>query len=143
MNELELIRKLAARRQPGSGVVRGIGDDCAILRVPAGDELLIHTDMTVEGVHFRRKTHTPAQIGAKTLARGLSDLAAMGAKPKWALVSLALPKWARDTFLDEFYDGMLTLARSFQIAIVGGDLTRAAKPRPTFPPLTPKQPFRI
>jgi thiamine-monophosphate kinase len=127
MNELELIRKLAARRQPGSGVVRGIGDDCAILRVAAGEELLIHTDMTVEDIHFRRKTHTAEQIGAKTLARGLSDVAAMGGKPKWALVSLALPKWAGDQFLEEFYDGMLALARRFRVAVVGGDLTRAAQ----------------
>ena len=125
MNELELIRKLAARRQAGSGVVRGIGDDCAILRVPPGDELLIHTDMTVEDVHFRRKTHTAAQIGAKTLARGVSDVAAMGGTPRWALVSLALPKWAGEQFLAGFYDGMMGLARRFKVSLVGGDLTRA------------------
>ena len=130
MNELELIRKLAGRQQSiGSskraGVIRGIGDDCAILRVPAGDELLIHTDMTVEDVHFRRRTHTAAQIGAKTLARGLSDVAAMGGTPRWALVSLALPKWAREPFLEGFYDGLLELARRFKVVIVGGDLTRA------------------
>ena len=125
MNELELIRKLASRRQPRLGVVRGIGDDCAILRVPTGDELLIHTDMTVEDVHFRCKTYTATQIGQKTLARGLSDVAAMGGTPRWALVSLALPKWAGEHFLDEFYDGMLGLARRFRVSIVGGDLTRA------------------
>jgi thiamine-monophosphate kinase len=126
MNEVEIVRRLAARARGGAGVVRGIGDDCAILRIPPGEELLVHTDLTVENVHFGRGTHTARGLGHKTLARGLSDMAAMGGTPRWALVSLALPGWATARFLGGFYDGLLALARAHGTALVGGDFSRAA-----------------
>jgi thiamine-monophosphate kinase len=125
MNEQDVVRRLASRRQPAAGVVRGIGDDCAILRLPPREELLIHTDLTIENIHFRRSTHTARAVGQKTLARGLSDIAAMGGTPRWALLSLALPDWVCGQFLNDFYDGVFALGERFHVSVVGGDLSRA------------------
>src|SRR5947209_18367242 len=93
--EIVLIDRLRRRAAlPGStGLVLGIGDDCAIFR-PRGspDDLLFTTDLFVEDVHFRRSTHRPEDVGWKALARGLSDIAAMGGEPRFCLLSLALPQ---------------------------------------------------
>lgn len=112
--------------RPGRGVVLGIGDDCAIFR-PAGggEDLLFTTDMMLEGVHFRRQTHPAAAVGWKALARGLSDIAAMGGEPRFCLVSLALAPWADQGWLDGFYRGLLRLARESGTALAGGDLAQA------------------
>ena len=88
-----LKRRVAIPR--GSGVVAGIGDDCAMFRPPgAKEDLLFTTDLLLEDVHFERATHSPAAVGHKALARGLSDIAAMGGEPLFCLLSLALPGWA-------------------------------------------------
>ena len=80
------------RRAAGRGVRgRGIGDDCAVLPIPRGHEALITTDFSLEGVHFRREWHPPDSAGHRCLARGLSDIAAMGGEPRAAFLSLALP----------------------------------------------------
>jgi thiamine-monophosphate kinase len=105
--------------------VLGIGDDCAIYR-PRGsrEDLLLTTDLMIEGVHFRREETSAAFIGHKSLARGLSDIAAMGGKPKFCLVSLAIPKtWVRH--VDEFYRGLLRLAHKTGTQVAGGDLSSA------------------
>jgi thiamine-monophosphate kinase len=104
----------------------GIGDDCAVFR-PRGkrEELVFTTDMLIEGVHFRRDTHTPAQVGYKALARGLSDIAAMGAEPRFCLLSAAFPEWADDRWKDRFFDGLLALARETGTELAGGDLSHA------------------
>ena len=101
----------------------GIGDDCAILRPPPGHDLLVTTDFSLEGRHFRRDWHPAASVGHRTLARGLSDLAAMGATPLAAFLSLALPRSiARNTkWLDGFLDGLLVLAREHRLPLAGGD----------------------
>jgi thiamine-monophosphate kinase len=126
MDELSLIARLTRRQgKRAVGVVRGIGDDCAILRVPAGHDLLVHTDLTIEDVHFKRRTHGPEAVGAKAVARVLSDFAAMGGTPRWALVSLALPKWADDAVVNAFYDGLLRVSQAHGVSVVGGDLSRA------------------
>jgi thiamine-monophosphate kinase len=125
VSEIDILRRLATLAGGGKGVVRGIGDDCAILRIPQGAELLIHTDMLIEDVHFRRRTHSAKAIGAKTLARGLSDVAAMGGTPRWALLSLAVPGWAEGRFLKAFYDGLLALGKQHGVALVGGDLAKS------------------
>jgi thiamine-monophosphate kinase len=81
MDELSLIaaiRGMNAPRRRDPGLVAGIGDDCAIVRPRAGEDLLLTTDFVIEDVHFRRRTHTAADVGWKALARGLSDIAAMG-----------------------------------------------------------------
>ncbi len=105
----------------------GIGDDCAIFRPRSTrDELVFTTDMLVEDVHFRRETHSPSQVGYKALARGLSDIAAMGAEPRFCLLSVAFPKWASENWIDRFFDGLLALARETGTELAGGDLSHAA-----------------
>ncbi len=121
-----LKRRVAIPR--GSGVVAGIGDDCAIFRPPGADEdLLFTTDLLIEGVHFERATHSPAAVGHKALARGLSDIAAMGGDPLFCLVSLALPGWAGDAWVDRFYAGLLKLAATEGAVLAGGDLARSER----------------
>jgi thiamine-monophosphate kinase len=119
-------RRVAIPR--GSPVIAGIGDDCAIFR-PAGakEDLLFTTDLLVEGVHFDRATHPPAAVGHKALARGLSDIAAMGGKPNFCLLSLAVPGWADAAWITRFYDGLLRLARRAGVILAGGDLARAER----------------
>jgi thiamine-monophosphate kinase len=124
---IDRIRRLAGAPR-GSGVVLGIGDDCAIFRQRgASEDLVFTTDMLVEDVHFRRETHRPEDAGWKALARGLSDIAAMGAAPRFCLVSLALAPWADSAWVDGFYRGFLRLARREKTVLAGGDLGRAAK----------------
>ena len=94
--EFDLIEAVAGRFRaiPAPGVALGIGDDCAILDPPPGSELLVTTDLLLEGRHFRRDLHSAASAGHRCLARGLSDLAAMGGEPLAAFLSLALPAGA-------------------------------------------------
>lgn len=124
---LEAIR--ARTRLPrGRGLVLGIGDDCAIYR-PRGapEDLLFTTDLLVEDVHFQHHTHPPEALGYKALARGLSDIAAMGGVPRFCLLSLAAGARADRRWIGRFYDGLLRLARTSGAPLVGGDLARAAK----------------
>lgn len=125
--ELALIERIrsradAGRRRP-SGVRLGIGDDCAILAPRAGHEVVVTTDMSLEGRHFRRDWHSPQAVGHRTLARGLSDLAAMGAAPLAAFLSLALPRSAavNGRWVDGFLDGLLELATEHKVPLAGGD----------------------
>jgi len=127
IGRIDRIRRLAGA-QRGSGVVLGIGDDCAIFRQRgATEDLVFTTDMLIEGVHFERATHRAEDAGWKALARGLSDIAAMGAAPRFCLVSLALPDDAPPLWLDGFYRGLLRLARRENTVLAGGDLARADK----------------
>jgi thiamine-monophosphate kinase len=103
----------------------GIGDDAALLRIPAGHDAVVTTDFSLEGVHFRRDWHSAQSAGYRCLARGLSDLAAMGAQPVAAFLSLALPRELAGVWADDFFSGMLTLARRYKIPLAGGDLTRS------------------
>ena len=137
MGELALIESIRAgwggRTRPNSGVTLGIGDDCALLRPPAGHELALTTDLLLEGRHFRRNWHPPRSVGHRALARGLSDLASMGAKPMAAFLSLALPpgtmadktgqRWVAD-----FFAGLRDLGRQYGIALAGGDTAQSPAP---------------
>ncbi len=127
LGELLLIERIRSRASATRAIRLGIGDDCAILTPPPGHELLVTTDFSLEGRHFRRTWHSPASIGHRTLARGLSDLAAMGATPLAAFLSLALPKSAaRNTrFLDGFLDGLLSLAHTHHVTLAGGDTAQS------------------
>lgn len=123
MNENDLVARIRARASSSFGLALGIGDDCAVYRPRAGEELLFTTDFLIEGRHFLRETHGAADVGCKALARGLSDIAAMGGVPRFCLVSLAFPgdgKW-----MDGFYNGLLSLAREHKTALAGGDLSRS------------------
>lgn len=123
--EFSLIDRIRERTAQGREDVRlGIGDDAALLAVPVGQELAVAIDTMVEGVHFPRGTRA-ADIGWKSLAVNLSDLAAMGATPAWALLALTLPT-ADATFIDEFSIGFAQLAQAYRLALVGGDTTRGA-----------------
>ncbi len=117
---LSAIRRLAARSR-ARGVVKGIGDDCAVLRVPVGHEALITTDFSLEDVHFRRDWHPPDSVGHRCLTRGLSDIAAMGGEPLAAFLSLALPQDLPQEWVDGFLRGLMKLARKFKVELAGGD----------------------
>ncbi|MFC4525403.1 thiamine-phosphate kinase [Dyella halodurans] len=127
--EFQLIDRIRERTAQGREDVRlGIGDDAALVAPPPGQEIAIAIDTLVEGVHFPQGT-APADIGWKSLAVNLSDLAAMGASPAWALLALTLPTQAaaqtRD-FIDGFADGFAALAQPHRLALIGGDTTRGA-----------------
>ena len=122
MAEFDLIERIRARAIARDGVLLGIGDDAALLQVPAGHELAVTADTLNAGVHFPADA-PPADIGWKALAVNLSDLASMGARPAWCTLSLSLP--GDDTaWLDAFLDGFLGLADTHAVALVGGDTTR-------------------
>ena len=116
--------------RPGRGtaagpVIAGIGDDASVLRVPAGHEILVTTDFSLEGVHFRREWHSPEVVGHRCLARGLSDIAAMGGEPIAAFLSLALPGKLQQGWVDGFLRGLLRLARRFSVQLAGGDTAQS------------------
>lgn len=118
---------LQSKSQTTRALTLGIGDDCAILRPPAGHELLVTTDFSLETIHFRREWHTPESVGHRCLARGLSDIAAMGGQPLAAFLSLALPaELARSRgkqmpWRTRFLDGFLALADMHRVPLAGGD----------------------
>lgn len=122
LSEFELIdryfRGCGAKR---ADVHVGVGDDAAILECPAGAQLVAAVDSLVDGVHFPHGS-LPASIGHRALAVNLSDLAAMGARPAWALLALTVPQ-VDESWLSEFAAGMATLARAHDVALVGGDTT--------------------
>ena len=122
MPEFDLIARIRARVAPREDVILGIGDDAALLQVPAGMQLAVSMDTLNAGVHFPHDT-APADIGWKALAVNLSDLAAMGAQPAWCTLALSLPESDSD-WLDGFLDGFLALAARHRVALVGGDTTR-------------------
>jgi thiamine-monophosphate kinase len=107
---------------PAPGAVLGVGDDAALLRPARGMELAVSADMLVAGRHFYRDAD-PAGLGHKSLAVNLSDMAAMGAKPRWVLLSLALPA-IDERWIARFARGFMRLARVYGVDLVGGDTTR-------------------
>ncbi len=124
MNEAALLRRIKAGSK---GLVLGIGDDAAIFRPRPGQDLVFTTDLFIEGVHFRPEALTAAEIGSRALARSLSDIAAMGAKPRLCLVSLALAPWTDDRWFAAFFRGLLALARKHGVTLAGGDLSHLSK----------------
>lgn len=105
----------------GRDLTLGIGDDAALVRPAPGRELILTSDWTIEDVHFRLKLDPPDSVGHRALARALSDIAAMGGRPRFALVALAISKGLPDSWIKRFYGGMSRLAKRFGVAIVGGD----------------------
>src|ERR1700744_1813885 len=121
--EFSLIERIRQRTAQGREDVRvGIGDDAAVLSMPVGQEQIAAIDTMVEGVHFPVGT-APADIGWKALAVNLSDLAAMGASPAWALLALTMPR-ADAGLVDGFAEGFAQLAQPYRLALIGGDTTR-------------------
>ena len=121
--EFDLVRAMLAR---WGDAARGVGDDAAVLDVPAGERLVVSTDATVEHVHFRREWMMPAEIGYRATAAALSDLAAMAARPLGLVVALALPReWVAD--VGALAEGIGEAARECRCPIVGGNLSRASE----------------
>jgi thiamine-monophosphate kinase len=126
LQEKSLIRRIRAQAAgPHAALVQGIGDDCAVLRLPARHEALVTTDFSLEDVHFRRRWHSAESVGHRCLARGLSDIAAMGGEPLAAFLSLALPPDISQTWVDGFFRGFASLARQFGVALAGGDTAQS------------------
>jgi thiamine-monophosphate kinase len=123
-----LARLLARLPRPSATVLVGPGDDAAVLAADRNERLVVTTDAVVEGVHFSRAFSTPADIGHRVLAANLSDLAAMGATPRWALLSLVLPGSWPVGDVEDLVDGLAALARLQGVSVVGGNITRTEGP---------------
>lgn len=120
LSEFDLIRRFFTR--PAPQAILGVGDDCALIRLTPDADLVVSTDMLIAGRHFHRDAD-PAKLGHKALAVNLSDMAAMGATPRWATLALALPE-ANELWLEPFARGFLQLAKRYRVDLVGGDTTR-------------------
>jgi len=126
--ELGLIERIKSKIKPYSkDVVAGIGDDAAVLKYGKKNYILFTTDMLVENVHFSLKYFTPEQIGMKAIEQNVSDIAAMGGIPKFALVSLALPRNIDVGFIDRLYSGINKKSKKYEISIVGGNISHSEK----------------
>lgn len=126
-NEADIIRYLLHRSRPGRGVSRGIGDDAAIIQPSGKRDWVVTTDLLIENVHFLSKAQPARVIGWKALARSLSDVAAMAARPRYALVALAVPGKLSPGWVREFFAGFRTLAQRYRVQLVGGDVSRAGQ----------------
>lgn len=131
--ELAVLKQIRARAEQfsNSGLRLGIGDDCALLRIGHGEELAVTTDLSICGRHFRLEWQSPESIGHRALARGLSDLAAMGARPVAAFLSLGLPgdliqkAKGREPWIFRFLQGFFALAQRHRTPLAGGDLAQS------------------
>lgn len=121
LGEFGFIDRIASHVAGGEGVVTGIGDDAAVTSLSPGMQLLTSTDMLLEDVHFRRSWHDPLTLGRKSLGVSISDVAAMGSIPRWALLSLAIPAGFPLEFLDRFIEGFLAMAEEHGVTLIGGD----------------------
>jgi thiamine-monophosphate kinase len=124
-SEFDFINELR-QRVASQSAVTGIGDDAAVFRSNSNKETVVSTDLLVEDIDFRRTTTPPYLLGHKALAVSLSDLAAMGSRPLWCLISIGVPEdvWQTD-FVDRLYDGWLDLANRYGVQLIGGDTSRA------------------
>lgn len=127
IGEVGLIKRVSSKIARDASVIVGIGDDAAVLRAPRHRRLLFASDMLVEGVHFSRRTVKAGSIGWKALACNVSDIAAMGGVPHWAVVSLGLPRQTPVSFVDGLYAGLNRCAAKYHLSLVGGDMARAPK----------------
>jgi thiamine-monophosphate kinase len=134
-SEFDFIRRIRRRALEHSSLIThhsslslGIGDDAAIIRQQAGRDLVVTTDLLVEEIDFQLETTTPRLLGVKALAVSLSDIAAMGARPRYALLSIGIPSevW-NSRFVDKLYDGFFSLAERYSVALIGGDVSRTSE----------------
>src|SRR5712692_3319867 len=128
MNEFDFIRRLRDQtqsRKHSARLVTGVGDDASVISQLAGRAVVVTTDLLAEGIDFYREATPPGLLGHKALAVSLSDLAAMGARPLWSLISIGLPAetW-KSNFKEEFFKGYFALADQFGVELVGGDVSR-------------------
>ena len=128
LGEFGLIDRIRARVTADAGILRGIGDDCAQLRLGADEDLLTSTDMLLEGVHFRWDWTTAADLGWKAVAVNVSDVAAMGGRPRALYLALAVPETAAVAQIEALMDGFLAAAQAYGAVLVGGDTCRSPGP---------------
>lgn len=126
MKELEFIKYISKKFKTRKPVIKGIGDDCAILEYTKTRYMLLTCDMIIEGTHFSKNT-TPFQIGWKAVAVNISDIAAMGGIPKYALVSAGIPRDRGTKFLKGIIKGVETISRKFNMLVIGGDTNTSRK----------------
>jgi thiamine-monophosphate kinase len=126
-NEFDFIERIKKITRTGPSVVRGIGDDCAVLRYKKNKHLLFAADMLIEGVHFISNKDKPEAIGHKALAVNISDIAACGGIPRYALISVGMPSVTSHNYAIRLYRGIGNLARYFKIDLVGGDTNFSKK----------------
>jgi thiamine-monophosphate kinase len=119
--EKALIARIRRQARAGNRVLKGIGDDSAVLRLPPDHQALVTTDFSLEGIHFRREWHAAESVGHRCLTRGLSDIAAMGGEPIAAFLSVALPRDLPQKWVDGFMHGLLKLATRVGVSLAGGD----------------------
>jgi thiamine-monophosphate kinase len=123
--EKALISRIRATIRPRRTLITGIGDDCAVQRVGRNFDVLVTTDFSIEGIHFRREWHPPEVVGRRCLTRGLSDIAAMGGEPATAFLSLALPRKLPQKWVDRFFTGLLATAAESKTTLAGGDIAES------------------
>ncbi len=123
LGEFGLIDRIKPLFIPLTDDIIGIGDDCAVIRRKEGPAWLVTADLLVERVHFIRKYISPFDLGRKSTAVNLSDIAAMGGKPVYAVLSIAIAPGIDLPFMDQFYEGVRTICREFEVSLIGGDTT--------------------
>lgn len=126
LGEIEFIKRISKRIKTDSSVIKGIGDDAAVIKWRPDKHLLFASDMMIEGVHFNLKDG-PYRIGRKALAVNISDIAAMGGEPRYAVLSLGLPGGLSVKFMDRLYSGLLYMAKRYGVNMVGGDTNSSGK----------------
>lgn len=122
LSEFDIINTFFKSNKLTTSIVKGIGDDCAVLQIPAGKQLVMSMDTLVEGRHFPREA-APAQIATRAFCTALSDLAAMAAEPQWFTLGLSLPE-ANEHWLRDFSQALLPIAEDYHCVLVGGDTTQ-------------------
>ncbi len=124
IGEFGLIQRIRGLIRTDASVVKGIGDDCAVIRFNSREYLLLTCDMLVEGVDFT-PDEDPYLIGRKALGVSISDIASCAGMPRYALISLGLPKNKKSGFIDKLYNGINDLAKTYSLNIIGGDISRS------------------
>lgn len=125
INEFSLIRKISQKIPTNSNdIIKGIGDDSAVIKIAKNKYLLATCDTQVEGVHFLPKIAKPEQVGQKAIAVNVSDIAAMGGKPTFCLVSLIIPQKTSVNYIDRLYNGIILGCKNYSVQIVGGNISR-------------------
>ncbi len=127
MDEFSFIKWIKSKQKKDRNIIIGIGDDCASIRIHGDKMFLVTTDMLVEGTHFDLRKNKPGEIGRKSIACSISDIAAMGCSAKYAVVSICFPQETKTKFARELYLGMQKMADTFNIKIVGGDIVSGKK----------------
>ncbi|MBC8549542.1 MAG: thiamine-monophosphate kinase [Candidatus Brocadiales bacterium] len=127
MDEFSFIKWIRSNQKKDKNIIIGIGDDCASIRINGDNVLLVTTDMLVEGTHFDLKKSTPGEIGRKSIACSISDIAAMGCSAKYAVISICFPHETKTKFARDLYRGIQKMADAFNIRIIGGDIVGSKK----------------